>query len=169
MLSAELWGYFIYFWSIEGLCFIISAFQKGRCRIHFVHFLCFCRNAPCNQGFETFGALLKCVRGCSPRNAAATTPELWPRWFRGLRNKKRTRQNLGAKQLERKSLTSLNSVKDNAPGTCDSPNKLFSHRRDLLLSNTALAALSLSYSRVYGTHRNTGAGSAGAHGRRFEK
>lgn len=59
-----------------------------------------------------------------------------------------------------------------SPGTCDSPNKLFSHRRDLLLSNappTPPPTLSLADWRIYGTHWKTGAGSAGAHGGRFEK
>lgn len=43
--------------------------------------------------------------------------------------------------------------KHNYPGTCDSPNKMFSHRRDLLLSNTASAALSLTNLHTYNAHR----------------
>lgn len=43
--------------------------------------------------------------------------------------------------------------KHNYPGTCDSPNKLFSRRRDLLLSNTATAALALSASHIYSARR----------------
>lgn len=42
----------------------------------------------------------------------------------------------------------------NYPGTCDSPNILLSHRRDLLLSNTASAVLSLT--RTYIAHREHG-------------
>lgn len=39
------------------------------------------------------------------------------------------------------------------PGTCDSPNKLFSRRRDLLLSNTANATLALSALHIYSARR----------------
>lgn len=49
-------------------------------------------------------------------------------------------------------------VKHNYPGTCDSPNKLFSRRRDLLLSNTATAALALSASHIYSVRRTRAQG-----------
>lgn len=44
-------------------------------------------------------------------------------------------------------------LKHNYPGTCDSPNTLFSRRRDLLLSNPATAALALSASHIYSARR----------------
>lgn len=41
----------------------------------------------------------------------------------------------------------------NYPGTCDSPNNVFSRRRDLLLSNMATAALALSAWRIHSARR----------------
>lgn len=70
----------------------------------------------------------------------------------------------GGGQVKRKTLSSHSS-----PGTCDSPNKLFSHRRDLRLSNTASDALSLTNSHTYRTQRTRAQGRAGTHERRFEK
>lgn len=52
--------------------------------------------------------------------------------------------------------------KHNSPGTCDSPNKLFSHRRDLRLSNTAFHSLTRTH--IAHTERRV-QGRAGAHER----
>lgn len=63
----------------------------------------------------------------------------------------------------KKNLNFAKLWKHNSPGTCDSPSKLFSHRRDVLFSNTAPTALSLA--AHYSTRRTWLQGQAAAHKR----